>query len=198
MKNSDFIVFCDVETSGISYQNDPSYNSDMRQRFQIVSIGAMITDRNFRPLDKFYKEVQYDNFYEWSINAQKIHGLSIPYLRENGEKEIEVARSFEHFLLKNGIDTSYAVHFAGHNFRGFDFYFIDYMMRRYSIPLKFAGRCYDSNGLLLVTGTNDSKDLFEKLGIKRDEGKHNALEDCEATAEAFRRLAKSYEKVQIL
>lgn len=199
MNNSDFLVFCDVETSGVSFAgNDPSFDPFKRERFSIVSLAAVITDRSFRVIDEFYSLSKFDSsIFTWQIKAQQIHGLSISFLAKEGVEQWKLADDFNHFLLKNSIDTSRAIHFVGHNFRGFDFYFIDFLMGRFSKPLKFAGRCFDSNSLCLLTGTNDSTELFEKLGISREQP-HNALSDCKATIEAFKKMTKKYGKLQIL
>lgn len=199
MSNSDFLVFCDVETSGVALSgNDPSFDSFKKERFSIVSLAAIITDRSFNEIASFYKLSKFDSStFTWQIKAQLIHGLSISKLNDTGVQQWELAESFQYFLLSNQIDTSRAIHFVGHNFRGFDFYFIDFLMLRYSRSLKFAGRCFDSNSLCLLTGTEDSSGLFKKLEINRSEP-HNSLDDCKATIEAFRKMTKRYEKLQIL
>lgn len=192
-------MFCDVETSGVSFVgNDPSYDSFRRERYSIVSLAAIITDRSFNVIDSFYVLSKFDpSIFTWQIKAQTIHGLSISALKRDGFEQFEIAEKFQHFLLQNQVDTSHAIHFVGHNFRGFDFYFIDYLMSRFSKPLKFAGRCFDSNSLCLLTGTSDSTELFEKLNIEREKP-HNALSDCKATIEAFKKMTRGYEKLQIL
>lgn len=197
MKNSDFLVFCDVETSGLSFVgNDPTQNLATREQFQAISLGAIITDRSFNKLAEFYTPIIFqETIFTWSIKAQSIHGMSIPWLKANGRSRQQAANDFNNFLLQF-VDTSYAIHFVGHNFRGFDAYFIDEMMSAFGYYIRFAGRTFDSNTLCLLTGTDNSTELFQKLGIKREEP-HNALSDCKATLEAFQIMTRRV-NVQIL
>jgi DNA polymerase III epsilon subunit-like protein len=180
-------VFCDVETSGLSYVgNNPTVNPFDGKKYQAVSLGAIITDRSYNVIDTFYTLIKFDaSRCEWEYKAQVIHGLSQKVLAAEGVPSFKFAENFEAFLLKAGIDTSYGIHFVGHNFRGFDAYFIDDLMSLHGRTIKFAGRCFDSNSLCLLTGTTNSTELFEDLSIKRKEP-HNALSDCQATLEAFR------------
>lgn len=164
------IVAIDVETSGLSKGNDVAANH------QIVSIGLIVADRNFKELDSFYCEIKWNGESHWDSKAEKVHGLSLEHLEEHGLSEEDAAVEIAEFLLKHFTPESF-LFFLGHNVKSFDLVFFNKLMHKFDIYFKIGHRAVDSFSVGFSCFGTDNSDATFKLFY--DERKaHNSLEDA--------------------
>lgn len=185
------VLAMDCETSGLAYKaDDPSYDPVADVEYQAVSWGLIVADtESLEPIEKHYFEIKWNGDAEWNMGAQKVHGLSLEYLEENGMDEEEAVVEIANLIMKYWGPDNY-IRTLGHNVATFDVWFMRRMMRRHGIELAFGNRHVDTSSIGFANfGVYNSDDLFSELGIVR--GEHNALEDASASLEAcrFSRLA---------
>lgn len=174
------IIGIDIETSGFNKGEDITLNH------QMVSIGLVITDLDFKILDEFYTEIKLQNDIKIQPDAYKIHGLSEKYLNENGKDEEQAVCDIVEFLMKH-VDINDALFFMGHNARNFDLVFLKKLLAKYDISLKIAHRVIDSFSVGFVAlKTKDSNELFDMFYEKRNH--HNALDDIKKCVGACRKI----------
>jgi DNA polymerase III epsilon subunit-like protein len=174
------IIAIDVETTGFSKGADITHNH------QIVSIGLIIADANFKPLDKFYCEIKWNGTSHWDKNAERVHGLSKEYLEEHGDTEEDAVLKIAEFLLAHFEATDY-LYFLGHNPRNFDIPFFLKLTNKYDVYFKLGHRTVDSFSVGFTTlGTMNSDELFSYFYDTRE--KHNALQDAEMSLGVCRKI----------
>lgn len=192
-KNFNLLCF-DVETSGMWKQGDnPCANEN--GYYQIVSIGLIVTDVNtLTPKDALYLEIQWNGESIWSDEAEKIHGLSIKYLKENGVSEEDAVVEIASFLLKH-FGPNGVIRTLGYNQVLFDLPFLRHLLNRYDIFPKFNYRHADLFGVgLIALNAQSSNDLFDVMGFEeRNANKHNALEDAEMTLTSARNIRRIFD-----
>lgn len=184
----DKIVALDVETTGLSFDDDdPSTNH------QILSIGLIVADGDFNPVDEYYAEIKWNGTSHWNNKAEEIHGLSREYLEEHGKHEGEVATEITEFLLKY-FDPEEKIIFLGHNVRSFDIYFFNKLMRKFDFYFRIAHRSIDSFSIgMALFGVSNSDELFNMFYPKRKS--HNALEDASMSLGVCRQMRKLMESL---
>ena len=176
------IVAIDVETTGFSK------GADITANHQILSIGLVVADRNFNPIDEFYCEIKWNQTSHWSEIARSIHGMSKEYLEENGLDEEDAVLEIAQFLLKY-FDAEETIFFLGHNPRNFDVPFFNKLTNKYDVYFKIEHRTVDSFSVgFTCLGADDSDTLFSYFYPKRTE--HNALEDAKMSLGACRKIRK--------
>lgn len=185
MSSSKFNKFLaiDLETSGMSFQNDdPSNNYE----YQIVSIGMIVSNTKTYSEDAIlYREIKWNGTSEWNAKAETIHGMSKEYLEESGLDEEDAVIDIVEFIMEH-FDTTKPIVLMGHNVVSFDKPFFKALLRKHGISLKFSHRAIDSFPVgLLVVDAYDSNELFDKMGFPPRK-EHNALEDIKYTLKAFR------------
>ena len=184
----DKILVMDSETTGVQLGSCLyPCRSKNGGYFQPISWGMIVADfQTLKPIEELYVEIQWDGKSIWQNGAQKVHGLSIEYLQQNGITEIEAVERIGSLIMEHwGPENN--VHIMGHN-PSFDLAFLDDMFKRYDIELKFSHRMYDTNtlgGILLNCFTSDQ--LFSAMGMP-DRHTHNALEDARYTLEVARKI----------
>jgi DNA polymerase III epsilon subunit-like protein len=184
----DKVLVMDCETTGIQ-RGSCLYPCRAKNNgyYQPISWGMIVANmQTLKPIEDLYVEIQWDGKSIWDNNAQKVHGLSIEYLQENGVTEIEAVEQIGSLIMDHwGPENN--IHIMGHN-PNFDLAFLDDMFKRYDIELKFSHRMYDTNslgGILLNCFTSDQ--LFTAMGMPH-RNEHNALEDARCTLESARKL----------
>jgi len=183
----DKLVAIDVETTGFSKGDDITANH------QIVSIGLVISDRNFKAIDKFYCEIKWNGTSHWTQQAEKIHGLSKEHLEEHGLSEEDAVYAIAEFLLGH-YDPDEYIFFLGHNPRNFDVPFFTKLTNKYDVYFKVGHRTVDSFSVgFAFLGANDSVELFDYFYPKR--GLHNALEDAEMALGVCRKIRKIMDSI---
>ena len=184
-----FLLGADVETSGLAFnQPDPSFDPVTGETFQIVSIGLVVTDfATLKEIETLYLEIKWNGESTWSQKAQDVHGLSLAYLEANGIEEEEAAVQIAQLILKYWGPNS-PVSLLGHNVATFDKPFIDRLLKKFGINVRYGSKHIDTNSVgAIVFGTHNSDDLFETVGLPpRDPSKHNALIDAQNAVAACR------------
>lgn len=176
------ILALDCETTGFSK------GSDITSNHQMVSLGLIVADTDFNPIDKFYVEIKWNETSNWDKYAEKIHGLSKEYLDQYGETEEDAALMITEFILKYFTPDDYIV-FLGHNPKNFDVPFLLKLLNKFEIYPKVAHRTVDSFSVgFTALKAMDSNQLFDYFYPKRKE--HNALQDAEMSLGACRNVRK--------
>lgn len=173
----------DLETSGMSFQNDdPSNNYE----YQIVSIGLIVSNTKTYSEDAvLYREIRWNGTSQWNAKAESIHGLTKEYLEESGMDEEDALADIVEFILEH-FDSTQPIVLMGHNVVSFDKPFFKALLRKHGIMFKFSHRALDSFPVgLLIVDAYDSNELFDKMGFPPRK-EHNALEDIRYTLKAFR------------
>lgn len=183
----DYFLAIDCETSGMSFgTDDPSINTKTGQVYQSVSWGLVVVDATtLETVEELYIEIKWDGESEWDKRAEKVHGLSLAYLEENGMTPEEAVVAIAGLILKYwGPDVPVCL--AGHNVQTFDMFFLKRLLRSQGIEIKFGNRHIDTNSIgFSVYQTYNSDDLFDVVGcVKRD--KHNALDDARNVVRVIR------------
>lgn len=180
--NIDKILAIDVETSGLTKYGD------VTQNHQIVSIGLIVADKHFKPIDKFYCEIKWNGTSHWNAHAEKIHKLSKEHLEEHGVSEEDAVVLITEFILKHYTADDY-LYFLGHNPRGFDVPFFTKLTNKYDVHFKIAHRTVDSFSVgFTCLGAETSDALFEYFYPVRNG--HNALDDADMALGACRKIKK--------
>lgn len=175
------VLSIDVETSGMAFNaDDPSYDVDTGETYQIVSIGLIVASaKTFKPVEELYLEIKWDGKSVWSTKAEAVHGLSKEYLEQNGVSPEDAVVAIGN-LIADYWGNDVPVCLLGHNVSTFDIWFLKRLLRDFEIHVRFGSRTVDTNAIGLATfGTFNSDDLFALVGAEpRDPAKHNALDDA--------------------
>lgn len=180
-----FGLCIDFETSGAS-QNPKDHTIE----YQGVSYGALIFEfESLEPIDGVYAEIQFNDMYKWSPEAEKVHGLSREYLAKHGKKPVEAAMMLAELMLKY-LGPRPHVWVMAHN-RDFDLMFMEQLLRPYELMPSVCHVALDTSPLgLLTVGKYRSDDLFD-LFCDTHRCEHNALDDalaCLTVAKSIRQI----------
>lgn len=190
-----YTLAVDCETSGVAIGcDDPSHNPTTGETYQALSWGLVVVETNtLKALDELYVEIQYDKQYTWNKGAERIHGMSKEYLRDNGVPMDEAVLQIGELILKYwGPDSPICL--LGHNVATFDLQFFRRTMRSQGIEIRFANRHVDTNSIgFACLETYNSDDLFDVVGLPtRDPNKHNALVDAKNALQVVRSVRAIY------
>lgn len=170
----------DWESSGSDFLGNSALT------FQGLSFGAIIFNtRTFEIVDELYVEIKFDETtYQWSNDAQKIHGLTREYLAEHGVEREEACVLLMEFLLKH-LGPNPKVMVLGFN-TGFDINFTEQLFNDFGVEFKSHHVVLDVAGMSFICfGTYKSDHVFELFGNDK-RAAHNALEDARMTLEVAR------------
>lgn len=187
----DYLIFIDTETSGLPKKWDSPYSNLDNWPFAI-QIAWII-------FDKDGKEIKRENHYifeeEFTIDksSQKIHGITLDFLREYGIKRKPVLRKLAYDIKK------YNPLIIGH--------FIELDLHILNVDFKRAGlKHFIAKSNLFCTMLNSRKyaknpqyrflplsALYKYLFGEDPNNMHNALTDAEVTAKCFFELVKQGE-----
>lgn len=184
-----FGLCIDWETTGATWGGDSSI------KYQGISFGAIIFNtETFEEVETLYRLVKFNpEKWEWTEGAQKVHGLTIEYLEENGVTQEEAATDLLELIVKY-FGTDSKVMLLGHN-PEFDRRFTNQLLN--SVEFEFTVEKQNSNftqialhhvildtsALGFITmGLYKSDLLFERMGFE-ERGDHNALVDARQTLE---------------
>ncbi len=175
-----FVLVLDTETTGTSFS---SYEETFK-KYQAIQFGAIIaTSDTFEEVASLEFRVRYDPKYEWSKEAEAIHGITKEDLEKTGLSNEDAAAELAGFILDH-FGTS-KVLFAGHN-PWFDIWAMRQLLEPYSVMPELFHVILDTSALGFITcGRHRSSDLFEFFLGKRAE-KHNALDDARMTLTVMR------------
>jgi DNA polymerase III epsilon subunit-like protein len=178
-----FGLAIDFETSGFSMP-------DFASKHQGISFGAIIFDaRSLDAVETIYHEVKFNDKYEWSSGAEKVHGLTREHLRQHGVEPAEAAEALINMVVKyNGLEE---IMLMGHRVH-FDRSFTDQLTDSVGIRLPIHSTTIDTASMATVLlETSRSEEVFTMLGMP-PRGKHNALEDIQNTLHAVRRMKELF------
>lgn len=172
------LLVVDTETSGSSWE---TYEETFR-RYQVLSIALILaTSDTFKPVKELYIELKFDaGKYEWTTQAEAIHGLTREHLEENGLSNEDAAAEVAQFIFDH-FGTG-KVMILGHN-PGFDIAALEQLLEPHGVMPTLHHVVLDTSALGVFTiGEFRSKPLFEFFHGSRAE-KHNALDDARMTLE---------------
>lgn len=176
------LLVLSVETSGMNVANTINVDRIYSNQYQILSIGMIVCDNKFKKIDELYIELKYDGESLWDSNAEKIHGLTKTYLRNNGIREIKAIEMVGNFLVDHFEQSKIKV--IGHNTH-FALTFFDAWFRKYDINLSFDCHYLDLSTLgYTFLGKSSKKEIFKFLNIP--DNIRNALNTSKKVLKAFR------------
>jgi len=189
-------LLVDWETSGAAFGQDSSVEH------QGIAVGAIVFDLvTLEPVDELYRELKFDAKYKWTMEAEKIHGLSREHLEANGvSREEALADLIEMmikywppgFFAKRGTEPTSKILVAGHN-KGFDMDFTNQLFQDHDLQIVFHHVSLDTTMVsFAVSGLYKSDDVFERWGGVNIRGLHNALEDARATLTVLRTIRQIF------
>jgi DNA polymerase III epsilon subunit-like protein len=174
-----FGLAIDFETSGYSL---PHY----AERHQALSFGAIIFNlQTLEPVETIYAEIKHDPRFEWSADAERVHGLTREHLEQNGMTLEEAGVQL--FNLIHRYCGSSKIYLLGHRVQ-FDRAFLEQLARELRIEPEFEPLVIDTSafGLILLEEPR-SEQLFQLCGnVERE--LHNSLEDILFTLNSLRRM----------
>lgn len=169
----------DIETGGFS-----------KEKNALCSVGALIVDQNLTVVDELYLLVGphsrrgENEPASYKPDAMVVNGLTEEQLRKDGVSVGVVMGMLEGLFRKYEI-----LAFIGHNAKMFDIPWLTEYMLRFGNGYKF-NYVIDTLEMSRKRWTLPNYDLSricQHLGIQNDNA-HNALSDCRATLELYRRL----------
>ena len=187
IKSPQFGVCVDWETSGSSWDGKSA------EKYQGVSFGLIVFKiEDFTPVKMLYREIKFEpTKYEWTKEAEVVHGLSIEYLEANGVTQEEAAIDFV-TLLMEFFDPSRGIVFLGHN-RQFDIDFTDQLLGPFGLMFAIHKITLDTSGIgLVAVGQYQSNPLFAEMGFEK-RGAHNALDDALMTLKVCQKVKEYVE-----
>jgi DNA polymerase III epsilon subunit-like protein len=166
------VLIIDVETTGSTFG---SYEETF-SRYQAISFGCIVaTSDTFEEVASLSFKVRYDPRYEWSAEAEKIHGISRQTLAEEGLTNEEAAAELAEFVL-NHFGTG-KVMFANHN-PWFDIEAMRQLLEPHGVMPDLHHVVLDTSSLGFVTmGKYRSNDVFSFFNGERP-AVHDALGDA--------------------
>lgn len=193
----DLILFADAETSGLAFSSDnPARDPATGDTFQAVSFGLIVANaQTLKPIEELYVEIKWNGESKWDKRAEAVHGLSLAHLEEHGVDEEEAVVRIASLILKYWGPES-PVCLAGHNVATFDKFFLQELLKKHGIHIKFGSKTIDTNAIGFATfGTHNSDDLFAIVGCpERDPSNHNALTDARNALQAVRTVRQLFSR----
>lgn len=178
-----FGLAIDWETSGYSLP-------DYAKRHQGITFGAIVFDvRTLEPVEQIYREIKFDPKYEWSLDAERVHGTSRAHLDAHGISQEEAAVDLGNIIVKYfGTEP---ILLLGHRVY-FDKAFTNQLMDVVDIQLEYHPTMIDSCSIATVLmELTYSEDIFMSLGLP-PRGKHNSLEDIQYTLSSVKRMKQFF------
>lgn len=167
-----YILIGDVETSGSTFL---SYELTFK-KYQAISFGFIVaTSDTFEEVASIEFKVKFDPKYEWSAEAEKIHGITREVLEAEGLTPEEAAIEVAEFILEH-FGTG-KVMFGNHN-PYFDIEAMRQLLEPFGVMPDLHHVVLDTSGLGFVAiGKYKSNDVFEFFNGERPPI-HDALGDC--------------------
>lgn len=195
----DLVLIVDSETTGMNFGTpNPAISGDVR--YEAISWGLIVIDgKTLEEVDSMYIEIQPSSKCTWSDAAEKIHGLSRPYLAANAKTRDEAICDLAEFIYKYfPPESKVNIVLGGQNAASFDRYFLKEIFDSYDLPLKLSHRTVDTFSIGYATfGFTDSNMLFDAFRCRDNTEKHNALTDaraCLKVIQTVRKLINSMKK----
>lgn len=182
-----YSLWMDWETTGADFGKP---YPEQAKIFQGIQLGLVIADNEtFEEVDSLKLNIQFDETkYEWQDAAEKIHGISQEFLRENGLSQEDAAVEVIQFIMKYfGQDVIYLledgephmkakVAIGGHNLE-FDIAHLKHLLAQVGFGIAdHHVRLNTATIGFVATNLYKSDDLFQFFGGEK-RGDHDALED---------------------
>lgn len=167
MKN---IVIWDVETTGLSPQND-----------FIIQLSCMkVNPKTNDTIDERSWYIKPAHTYTIDPKATEVHGLTKEFIEKNGKTIKEIADDFLEFI--DGCD------FMTYNGNTFDIQFLykDFSMFGYDLKLS-ERKFYDAYAMECKYNPRDLSSVYKKYTGKDLQGAHDAMNDVKATWEVWKK-----------
>jgi len=187
--NPKFILCIDWETSGTEF----SSFEDTFKKFQGISFGAIIADAStFEPIETLYREIIFDSSkYNWTIEAEKIHGISREHLSKFGITQEDAAIDLASLVLKYFGTEKVMV--AGHNVE-FDIHCTRQLLEQFNVMFRVFHVKLDTASTGFATlGEYKSNIVFDVLGDEKRIGAHNALQDALITLSVLKNIKQIFQ-----
>ncbi len=202
-----YSLWLDWETSGASFGKDfVSYPAMFEPgQFQGIQLGLVIADNeNFEEVDAMKVNIKFDPSYQWQEGAEKVHGISREFLKENGVDAEEAVATIIEFIVKYfgedvikfgdaPEDRTRSICFGGHNL-DFDIACLQALLKRFNFGVVQHHVKLDTSAIgFLAVGIYKSSTLFQHFGAEA-RGKHDALDDTRqslAVATGVKALVKA-------
>jgi DNA polymerase III epsilon subunit-like protein len=178
-----YFLAIDHETSGSDFGGDSS------KTYQSIAFGAVIASvETLEPVETLYREMHFDDTrYQWTAEAEKIHGLSREHLAAHGVPREEALADLLDLILRY-IGTESKIMFGGHNV-DFDIAFTEALAADFGVQLKVHHVKLDTSSTAFICiGEYRSDDVFEFFTGKVRTGAHDALDDALMTLETMRNI----------
>ena len=168
-----YLLVIDTETTGSTFG---TYEETF-SKYQVIALGLIVaTTDTFEPVAKMYVEIKFDDRkYQWSMDAERIHGITREHLEINGKSNEDAAADVAEFIFTHfGISR---VMVLGHNV-GFDIAALNQLLAPHEVMPQIHHVNIDTASLGFVTiGAYKSNDVFKFFYGDRTEI-HNALDDA--------------------
>lgn len=188
-QNPNFILCIDWETTGTNWKT----LEDTFANYQGISFGAIVVDAiTLEPVEDLYREIKFNSDkYQWSKEAEAIHGLSIEYLEANGLSSEDACIDLASLILKY-FGTG-KVMFMGHNTE-FDIKATEQLFNDNGLEIQVHHIKLDSSSLAHALINEYRSDIvFEVLGGIDKRECHNALGDAYACLTSIRNARQIFE-----
>ncbi len=178
----------------------------------IIQIGAVLADENWKKISEFESLVYPDNPETISKCSEEIHGISL-YDLEEAPSAYDVFEDLENWLRKNlkrkQNDNLYDIILCGQSVIN-DINFLKFKYSDLNLPWPFSSKLidlltisfvfykiFDNNGIKRPKSMS-LKSVSEMFKIERDGNYHNALEDANITFSCFKEYFKLSEQVKLM
>ena len=166
------ILVIDFETTGSSFK---TYEETFKE-YQGIAFGAIVADsQTFEPIETLYREIKFDPKYNWSAEAEAIHGLSREHLEMNGVTSEEAATDLAGMIYNHFYTGKVA--FLGHNTQ-FDIAATRQLLGPYEVMPEIHHVVLDTSPLGFITIGEYKSDKVFDFFTGETRGKHNALDDA--------------------
>lgn len=191
-KKNEYLTVLDIETTGLNFKSDRIIQLSALKIKKSDIIYFKINSSGEHELGKTFNEYILPSGTDWKMNpdAEKIHGITLDFLKKHGREFSIVAREFLEFL---GPDTD----LAGYNSNKFDLRFLAIEYERAGLKFELGNRkCYDMLAMeYIIHPTNLGAVFTRYTGFTMDELgliPHNSSMDVLATTEILTRMLGSY------
>ena len=166
------IVAWDVETTGLSPQND-----------HIIQLAMIKFDENFNIIDQLNHLIIPEGDFNIDPKATKVHGYTKEYIIENGKPLREVAKEIIDFVD----DCDYLTY----NGNTFDVQFIVNDLQQIGYEFPMGDRLfYDAYAMECRFNPRNLSAVYKKYTGEELVGAHDAFADVKATIEVFKHQIK--------
>lgn len=169
-----YVLVLDTETTGSTFG---TYEETF-SKYQAIAFAAIVaTSDTFEPVEDIYFKIKF-NFkkYQWSAEAEKIHGITREQLEAEGIEEEEGAADLAEFIFKHFGTGKVAM--LGHNVN-FDIAAMGQLLKPHGVMPEIHHVVIDSSPMAFaMIGEYKSDKVFAFFEGEERPTQHNALDDA--------------------